>query len=201
MTANTALPKAKLALINLGRANPLAAACGKCGGGLFESAFREITDESNQLQADLKAAIFQIPIVSVPNPMGWTYKPITIITAQTVTGTGIFSDISSAFTDLFGAQSGAYNTKLRDGENMCKSSLRAQAIELGANAVIGVDVDYAEVGGQRAMLMVCMTGTAVRVTKTDDPDEEFLAVADAAHRKAKRAREIEEILRGLPNQW
>ena len=96
-----------------------------------------------------------------------------LVTAQTVSGTSLFSDVTSAFTDLFGAQSGAYNQKLRGAEDACRASLRAQALQLGGNAIVGVDVDYAEVGGSRAMLMVCMTGTVVNVEDLSVLGEEF----------------------------
>ncbi|RZI56844.1 MAG: heavy metal-binding domain-containing protein [Zymomonas sp.] len=52
---------------------------------------------------------------------------------------------------------------MRAGEDLCRASLRVQTVDSGGNAVIAADVDYAEVGGQRAMLMVCMTGTAIRL--------------------------------------
>lgn len=127
--------------------------------------------------------------------MGWSYEPIGIVTAQTVTGTGIFSDVASAFTDLFGTQSGTYNTKLREGENFCKASLQSQAIELGGNAVLAVDVDYAEVGGQRAMLMVCMTGTAIKVADCQSSLSGHLTTLADAHQTALRASKLDEALK------
>ena len=194
VTQNETLSDRKLRVLNEAADEPWQTACNKCGDAAYKEAFNRLTDESAALQTALKRALPRIPIVSLQNPMGWTYEPLTIVTGQTVTGTGIFSDVASAFTDLFGAQSGTYNAKLREGEDLCKAQLRAQTLELGGNAVLAVDVDYAEVGGQRAMLMVCMTGTAVRITVLDPANATFLADMEAASQQARRVREIESLL-------
>jgi uncharacterized protein YbjQ (UPF0145 family) len=194
VTSNEALSFYKLKVINQDRSEPLSSACNKCGDEEYRDARQRLADESALLKSSLKNALGVVPIVSLQGPTGWTYEPIGIVTAQTVTGTGMFSDVASAFTDLFGTQSGTYNTKLREGENLCKAQLRGQTIELGGNAVLAVDVDYAEVGGQRAMLMVCMTGTAVRITALSLPNDDFLAETSRAHADAMRVREIESLI-------
>ena len=86
-----------------------------------------------------------------------------MVTGQSTTGTGVVSEFTSSFTDLFGAQSGRYNKKLKAGEEMCFAQLRKQAIDIGGNAVIATDIDYSEVGGDKGMLMVCMAGTAIKL--------------------------------------
>jgi uncharacterized protein YbjQ (UPF0145 family) len=194
VTANMALSEAQLRVINAMCDDPWAAACNKCGDDAHNEARKQLHNESAVLKNALQRVLPRIPIVSLQSPMGWTYEPIGVVTGQTVTGTGMFSDVASAFTDLFGAQSGTYNAKLRDGENLCKAQLRGQTIELGGNAVLAVDIDYAEVGGQRAMLMVCMTGTAVRITGLSPPDDPLLADTAEAMHQARRVREIEGLL-------
>jgi uncharacterized protein YbjQ (UPF0145 family) len=116
---------------------------------------------------EIKRLMRQLPILSLQSPQGWEYTPVSMVTAQTVSGTGLFAEVSSLVTDMFGRQSGAFADKLRNGEELCKASLRAEAIKLRANAILAVDVDYEEVGGSRSMLMVCMTGTAVRLRNLD----------------------------------
>lgn len=194
ISSNQPLSPGRLRVINLASSEHLDAACNKCGDPSYRDATEALELESRELRAKLTAILSHVPIVSLQQPMGWTYEPLGIITAQTVTGTGIFSDVASAFTDLFGTQSGAYNAKLRDGENLCKASLRAQAIEQGGNAVLGVDVDYAEVGGQRAMLMVCMTGTAVCLTQIVPDDPSFFDATRDGASLANRARDIQDAL-------
>ena len=90
-----------------------------------------------------------------------------LVTAQSVAGTGLFADLGSTFTDMFGLQSGMFREKIKGGEDLCRRELRLKALNFGANAVVGVDVDYAEVGGARCMLMVCMTGTAAKISNVD----------------------------------
>jgi uncharacterized protein YbjQ (UPF0145 family) len=194
VTQNEAFSASRLKIINCVRHERLEAACNKCGDEPYADARRELSSESAKLKSELTQVLARIPIVSLQSPMGWKYEPIGIVTGQTVTGTGIFSDVASAFTDLFGTQSGTYNTKLREGEDLCKAQLRSQVIELGGNAVLATDVDYAEVGGQRAMLMVCMTGTAVKVTELSPPDDAFVEDMADAHRKACRVRELQNLL-------
>src|SRR5690606_18073590 len=74
---------------------------------------------------------------------------------------------TSSITDFFGAQSGAYNRKILHGEELCQVQLRLKCLEAGGNAIVGADIDYDEVGGKEGMLMVCMTGTAVRLKNLD----------------------------------
>jgi uncharacterized protein YbjQ (UPF0145 family) len=90
-----------------------------------------------------------------------------MVTGQTATGTGVISEFTSSFTDLFGAQSGRHNMKLKSGEDMCFAQLRKRTLDKGGNAVIATDIDYSEIGSSRGMLMVCMAGTAVRLSNTD----------------------------------
>lgn len=182
-SSNTALSAENIKLINLAHDVDHGAGCLKCSGPLYESSWSKLRERLGRVRREAEALLDAIPLASLSLPFGWEYQTIGLVTAQTVTGTGLFSDVTSAFTDLFGAQSGAYNNKLRTAEDQCRASLRAQTLQYGGNAVLGVDVDYAEVGGQRAMLMVCMTGTAVRVI-----DEQALGEGVAERIQELRAR-------------
>jgi uncharacterized protein YbjQ (UPF0145 family) len=135
--------------------------CSKCSKQLIIKARQNLEPEYNKTKGILSELIGDLPIVTIHQPMNWDYNVIGIITAQSVMGTGVISEISSSFTDFFGAQSGAYNKKLQAGENTCMNILRKKAIDLGGNAIIGVDIDYSEAGGDKGMLMICMAGTAV----------------------------------------
>jgi uncharacterized protein YbjQ (UPF0145 family)/DNA-directed RNA polymerase subunit M/transcription elongation factor TFIIS len=141
--------------------------CNKCGDGLYTVAHSAMTAELHSLKLEFEKVIPVIPIVSIHSPAKWDYLVCDIITAQTTTGTGVFSEIESSFADMFGLQSTTYNSKLKKGENMCKSLLRQEAIKLGANAVVAADIDYASLGVGKGMLMVCMTGTAVVVKNVE----------------------------------
>jgi uncharacterized protein YbjQ (UPF0145 family) len=187
--SNLLLATSKTMAINDHHGLSLTYSCNACGKELFEKAASHLRYEQYQLRTKLTGEIAALPILSLHTPLGWDYRAIGIVTAQSTTGTGLFSDVASAWTDAFGMQSGTYNGKIRAGEDLCKRSLRLAALECGGNAVVAADVDYAEVGGTAAMLMVCMTGTAVQLCNPnilgDGYAERLAQVANMHARLAK----------------
>lgn len=83
-----------------------------------------------------------------------------IVTGEAIMGANIVRDLFAGITDIIGGRSGAYEAKLADARETALREMQDQANRLGANAVVGVDLDY-EVIGQ--MLMVSASGTAVRL--------------------------------------
>jgi uncharacterized protein YbjQ (UPF0145 family) len=163
LTSVTLLTDDKIDIINEYIENPSDAYCTKCGNELFFKYYTMLVQEKKKLTQDIYNLVDSIPVISIHTPLNWKYEILDMVTGQSTTGTGVISEISSSFTDLFGGQSGRYNQKLKNGENMCFAQLRKQALDLGGNAVIGTDIDYSEVGGQKGMLMVCMGGTAINI--------------------------------------
>jgi len=84
-----------------------------------------------------------------------------LVTGESILGANIFRDVFAGIRDIVGGRAGSYEKVLRDARNMAVEEMVEQARKLGANAVIGVDVDYETVGG--TMLMVSVSGTAVKV--------------------------------------
>ena len=84
-----------------------------------------------------------------------------IASGQTITGANVFRDFLAGIRDFVGGRSGAYEEVLRQAKETAIKEMEEQAARLGANAVIGVDLDYETVGGSGSMLMVTATGTAV----------------------------------------
>jgi uncharacterized protein YbjQ (UPF0145 family) len=189
--SNLPLSTAKTRAINDHHGLALAYACDACGKPLYEQASQKLRQERHQLRAGFAGKIGALPILSLHSPAGWDYRAIGIVTAQSVTGTGLFSDIASAWTDAFGMQSGSYNRKIRAGEDLCKRSLRLSALDAGGNAVVAADIDYAEVGGNTAMLMVCMTGTAVHLTNPEILGERFPEKLSALVSMHSRLKELD----------
>ena len=141
--------------------------CTACGRELLEQASLQLNQEIIRIKDLLQSKIQHIPLLSAHTPYNWKYHAIGIVTGQTVTGTGAVSEFKSGFTDFFGGQSGSFNKKIAEGEKMAFAQLQAKAMKMGGNAVIAVDIDYADVGTGKGMLMVCATGTAVKVDNTD----------------------------------
>ena len=197
-TGNALLTDAEVELINVAYGETRTHACTRCGRYKADSAALPLDNKFFDLQNRIVAASAAVPLLSISAPDRWTYDCIGLVTAQSTTGTGIFSDITSAFTDLFGAQSKTYNNKIRAGEDIARTSLRLQAIAMGGNAVLGVDVDYAEVGGTRAMLMVCMTGTVVTLRNSGDFFPELAGTIAAINRLNEEIAYIQQLRARAP---
>ena len=86
-----------------------------------------------------------------------------IVSGETIIGANVFRDFLAGIRDFVGGRSGAYEEVLRQAKDTAIKEMEEQAARLGANAVIGVDLDYETVGGSGSMLMVTATGTAVGI--------------------------------------
>lgn len=84
-----------------------------------------------------------------------------IVTGETIIGANAIRDIAASFRDFFGGRSGSYEEVLREGKDTALAEMEERAQQLGANAVVGIDIDYETVGSGGSMLMVCCSGTAV----------------------------------------
>jgi uncharacterized protein YbjQ (UPF0145 family) len=88
-------------------------------------------------------------------------KYIGLVTGETIIGANIFKDLFAGLRDIVGGRSGSYEQVLREGKNTAVSEMQQYAAAMGANAIIGVDLDYETVGSGGSMLMVTASGTAV----------------------------------------
>lgn len=87
---------------------------------------------------------------------------LDIVSAEVVIGMHLFKDIAAAFRDTFGGRSKAMQDGLKEARKTALRELRAEALALGADAVVGVDLDYSEIsGGGKSMLFLVASGTAV----------------------------------------
>lgn len=88
-----------------------------------------------------------------------------IVTGEAILGTNFFKDIFAGITDLIGGRSATYERELRKAKEIAMREMQEEAQRLGANAIIGIDIDYEEISpGQGTMLMVSVSGTAVIVS-------------------------------------
>ena len=85
-----------------------------------------------------------------------------IVVGEAIMGANIVRDMFARVTDIVGGRSGVYESKLQDARQTALAEMQAQARALGANAVVGVDLDYEVIGD--SMLMVSASGTAVTVS-------------------------------------
>lgn len=87
-----------------------------------------------------------------------------IVTAEVIIGANIFRDIFAGIRDIVGGRSGSYERPLKEARKTALEELKAEALALGANGVIGIDFDYEVIGKGGSMLMVSASGTAVTVS-------------------------------------
>lgn len=88
-------------------------------------------------------------------------KYLGIVTSETIIGANFIKDIKATLTDFFGGRSTTYENVLMQAKDSALKELEQRAEAMGANAVIGIDLDYETVGGTGGMLMVTVSGTAV----------------------------------------
>jgi uncharacterized protein YbjQ (UPF0145 family) len=84
-----------------------------------------------------------------------------VVTGEAIIGANIFRDMFAAVRDIVGGRSATYEKALNEARQVAMSEMEKRAQEMGANAVIGIDVDYEVLGQNNGMLMVAVSGTAV----------------------------------------
>ena len=103
-------------------------------------------------------------ITTTPTLEGQTVREyLGIVTGEVIVGANIFKDMFAGIRDIVGGRAGAYESTLRNARREAFAELETEAKKLGANAVVGVDIDYEVVGQGGSMLMVSVAGTAVRL--------------------------------------
>lgn len=88
---------------------------------------------------------------------------IGIVSGESAIGTGFLSEFSAAMSDLTGTDSSAYSSKLGAAKNAAISRMRQNALKLGADAIVGIDLDVMNTNSN--MFIACANGTAVKITK------------------------------------
>jgi len=151
------------------------AKCAKCGkdlgfmapkGEICKDCTPKPTGEATTQDAPLSAAEAQVLLTTeavIDLPIA---ERLDVITAECVLGMNIFKDIFSAGRDFFGGRSQATQNSLRDARIYALNELRREAASMGADAVVGIDLDYSEIsGGNKSMLFLVASGTAVKLSK------------------------------------
>lgn len=85
-----------------------------------------------------------------------------VVTGETIIGANVVRDFFASVRDFVGGRSSSYEEVLREAKDTAMQEMASHAQQLGANAIVGIDLDYETVGGSGSMLMVAASGTAVR---------------------------------------
>ncbi len=94
-------------------------------------------------------------------------KPVTnylgIVTSEVIIGANFMKDFLGGLRDFFGGRSGTYEGVLKEAKENALAELRQNAQSMGADAILGIDLDYETIGSGGSMLMVTASGTAVKL--------------------------------------
>ena len=103
-------------------------------------------------------------ISTTPTLEGFPVKQyLGVVTGETIVGANFFKDFMASIRDVVGGRAGAYERVLAEAKDTSLAEMSQRAEALGANAILGVDIDYETVGQSGSMLMVATSGTAVRI--------------------------------------
>ena len=103
-------------------------------------------------------------VTTTPNVEGSPIREyFGVVTGEAILGANIFRDVFAGIRDIVGGRSGAYERVLREARDAALAEMTDEAQRRGANAVVGVDLDYETIGDTGSMLMVSASGTAVRL--------------------------------------
>jgi len=86
-----------------------------------------------------------------------------VVVGEAILGANLFKDLFAGIRDIIGGRAGAYERELGKAREIAFSEMQEKAEALGANAIVGIDLDYEVVGQGGGMLMVSISGTAVRL--------------------------------------
>ena len=99
---------------------------------------------------------------TTPTVEGHTIKEYKgVVTGETIIGANFVKDFFAGIRDIVGGRSGAYEKVLREAKDTSMKEMEDRALEMGANAIVGIDIDYETNGQGNSMLMVATSGTAV----------------------------------------
>lgn len=90
-------------------------------------------------------------------------KYLGLVTGEAIIGANFVKDFFAGIRDIVGGRAGSYEEGLREAKNIALAEMQDTALRLGANAIVGIDLDYETMGGSGSMLMVSASGTAVLI--------------------------------------
>lgn len=103
-------------------------------------------------------------ITTTPTIEGQPVKQyLGVVVGEAVMGANLFKDLFASIRDIVGGRSGSYEKELTRARQIAFNEIANEAQQLGANAVIAVDIDYQVIGDKGSMLMVSISGTAVKI--------------------------------------
>lgn len=127
--------------------------------------------EQESAEAAYRANVEKVILTTETAPNLNIIKRIEIVTAECAFGMNIFKDLFAEVRDIVGGRSKAVQQTMRDSRRVALYELKKEAYEVGANAVVGVDLDYVELSASGSMVMLVASGTAVVIEDLSNENE------------------------------
>lgn len=143
--------------------NPVSQLCRSCEDELGVPDYDTISDSAavHASEEEVSEAVSTILLTTESNSNLKVTERLGIVSAECVVGLHLFKDIATGLRDVFGGRSSTMQSALRDIKRAALTELQQEALKLGADAVVAVNLQYNEVGGK--MLLLVATGTAVKL--------------------------------------
>ena len=123
-----------------------------------------MTDQRSPWGSAVPPAGGRMIVTTTPSVEGRAVRDyLGVVTGEAILGANIFRDVFAGIRDIVGGRAGAYERVLREARDAALAEMTDEATRRGANAVVGVDLDYETIGDTGSMLMVSASGTAVRL--------------------------------------
>jgi uncharacterized protein YbjQ (UPF0145 family) len=124
---------------------------------------RNLEAKEKEREKSLRAKIDAIKLTTETTSDLTIVRRIEVITAECAFGMNIFKDLFAGVRDIVGGRSEAIQKTMREARRTALFELKREAYEVGANAVVGVDLDYVELSSSGSMVMLVASGTAVEI--------------------------------------
>jgi len=137
--------------------------CAECQGAIQADRARkaqQVAQDERDRRDKIREASERVLVTTTPTVDGYrAVRYLGIESIEIVIGTGVWSELTTELSDFFGARSRAFERKLQDAKKLAMQALKYVAAEQGANAVVGIDMDFTEFSGNRIGLI--LNGTLV----------------------------------------
>ena len=166
---NLRLNETSVKVINFVHGTEYTELCQKCGNALAVETGGALKAERADCAAYVKENIVDFPMMTISHiPANVKYRVKSMITANVTVGTGLFSEMSQSISDTFGQTSttSGMALKVNSGEMTARTILVRKALEMKANCIVGVDIDYGTTNNNAATIN--MQGTAIVIENLDE---------------------------------
>lgn len=164
--------------------------CAKCGKDQFENAKQNYISDQNLIKNEIKRYYRSFPILTIQPQKEWQFDALGIVTAQATMDNRVSS--KSLLDMLLGVNDNVVDldTSANTGEKSCMELLRQKTYALGGNAVVGIDIDYAEFGLKGELMLICMAGTAIKI---NDLDKVNSKIVEAKNKFSEYSMKVERL--------